>query len=333
MYSYYNSLKSNMESRWLVWAADTWLYMTTAAINIEQVSKSPSVSNYRRELPYLYRHGQGGRCIIDYDDIGSNILWEPYEFYLTLSNQSTQNQVLIADISGQRFSYIADAQQMNGLDFIATTIASQSDCRLVTDKCHWNGIYSNYSCSALFDSNATSRTSIQSSTVDSYINLATSNMNSVTLGYFATPDWTTPLNKTSYISNPFFTIAMVEIGAAAPNAGGVGLGSEQVTVEQGKSGYDLFFFGCETKLFNLIYTSVGGLIVSANITVINNLKLIFALIKAEQDEFCNTQIANSVYLAWFKNRSAITDTFADQYNACLLAPAASVTNAIPNIAQ
>ncbi|MCJ1296197.1 hypothetical protein MMC34_007763 [Xylographa carneopallida] len=133
------------------------------------------------------------------------------------------------------------------------------------------------------------------------------------------------------VSNPFFTIALVVI--ASTEQGGEGLVNQTQDIQEGEGGPKQFFLGCETTFFNFTYTSVGGSILSVNTTLINNPLLISALLEAEQDGYCDTQMVSGAFSAWFQNGSRIADTFAEQYDATFLAPAASVINSFPTIAQ
>ncbi|MCJ1378106.1 hypothetical protein MMC17_001202 [Xylographa soralifera] len=320
---------------WLIAASDTWLHVTTIAVNIDQISSASfTLLNYSRALPFNCGHGVTATCTIDVIETVGPYLVNGYEVYRTLGNQSTINQILSTTVNDQRFSYIADPNQAENIDFIATTIASQSNCNLITDKCVNDTGGSSFNCSTLFNSQ-THFPARSDGGGTGYTSSVSSNMNTVYLGYFANSSWTIPLNYTpglQNISNPFYTIALAQIDST--EQGGEGLINQTQSMEDGGEGaFKQFFLGCETSFFNFTYTSVGGTIVSANTTLINNPLLVSALIEVEQSGYCDAQIVSGAFFAWFQNGSQITDIFAEQYDTTFLAPAASVINSVPTIAQ
>ena len=105
-----------------VWAADTWLHVTTSAATLSRgVTNTSQYSSYSRIL----------NCF-DHDDntcsTGSDGLIEVTEAFLTLNNLSSQHAVSTVQIDGESYAYLTDSNLARGVDYSASTYAVTTQC-------------------------------------------------------------------------------------------------------------------------------------------------------------------------------------------------------------
>ena len=303
-------LKADFENfRILVLASDTWFHVTTKPANIETVATFES-PNQR------YVGGLPARCGIDslnsscttettgWNNWNLTPLLNPLEVYQVLNNQSVVNQVLSTSVTGQRLSYIAPSNPTQGLDFRTTTLASQSECTLITTDClNPDTTDSDYFyCSSTFNSN---------NTLENYDGL-----NSLSYEFFADRNGSIELGfDNSTAPNPFYTFFNVVIGSAKLNVST--FGGELIPINPGS---DQYFLRCETKFLNFTYTTASGaLLDDANATPLDNPFLVNSLILPNFNGYFGNQLVDAGLVSSLQNNSfGVTKAFAEAYDLTFL---------------
>ena len=262
-----------------------------------------------------------GNCTYTLSKTGAN-LKNPLELYEVLGNQSVSNQVQKAYMDSQRLSFLAPTSVANGLDYKTTSIAVRSNCSLATEACQATASTSGYyNCSTLFNSQLMQNSSGASTKSDG---------NNVYLGYFGNSNWTVSID--SQPSNPFYTLAQVAI-ESTKSGGDVFQGQTAQIVTTDIAGYK-YYMSCETQLLNMSYSVVNGSMKVDNTALLTDPVLIDGLVGTTTLGYTDSQILNGAFLAWFQQTvSQATETFAAQYDATFLAAAASVIEAVPDVAE
>ena len=313
----------------LVLATDTWFHVTTKSISFDQttLARTPS-QTYGRSLP-AYCGLAGEECTST--SAGSKVLDLNHrlEVYQVLSNQSAVNRVVQTDITGERLSYLAPSNPAEGLDFRTTTLASQSNCSLVTSNCA--AVSSDpeeltgdgFNCTAGFNANLTNTVNV------------TVNNDETVYGFLVNGNGSDGLydNFTTYsiASNPFSSLFQVTLNSPAPDTEAFAGG--QIVVNT-TSGQVYYFLTCSTTLMNFTYTMTNGTLTDGQATPLNNTVLIYNIMQPNILGDCGAQLISSSLISLLQSTTkAVTETFADAYDATFLAPILSASDTVLNLAE
>ncbi|KAJ9644838.1 hypothetical protein H2204_001300 [Knufia peltigerae] len=121
-------------------AVDTWLHLVIEAINIEIVEPQTPIMGLGRGLPdgpcstQLSADFDAGDCIIS--DHGDVFLVGANEAARVMSNTSSNNAVYDVFIDGMHMAYLGPADNPDGLDYRAESLAMHTTCAQIGRECH-----------------------------------------------------------------------------------------------------------------------------------------------------------------------------------------------------
>ena len=303
--------------------------MTTKSVAFDQIAlaRTPS-QTYGRSLP-AYCGSDGKDCTSISAGSKAPDLINRLEVYQVLGNQSTINRVAQTNITGQRLSYLAPANPAVGLDYRSTTLASQSNCSLVTSNCATvirdpaDLTGDDFNCTSGFNASNTNTVNV------------TANNDEILYGFLVNRNGTgglfDDLSSHDIASNPFSTFFQVTLNSPAPDTGAFDGGQIAVNASFGLVYY---YLTCSTLLSNFTYIMTNGTLTDGQATPLDNRVLIYNIMQPNTFGDCGAQLISSSLISLLQSTAAaVTDSFAQAYDTTFLAPILSASEAVLNIAE
>ncbi|KAF3932207.1 hypothetical protein ABW20_dc0109670 [Dactylellina cionopaga] len=316
---------------YLIWAADTWLHVTTTTVLLEEtVPSTSSVSSFGRQL--------SAACSTPAASIFSSCNINPgasaiflvggSESLKVISNQSSESRIFTAGLSEGIFSFVTGETLLPSIDFSATTFASNVSCIPISRRCGLEpafGASTPFNCSDAFSGDVTSLSSTSS------LSLA---QRGIIADFFYDSQLTQEISLSYNASNPSY-FALATIINQNDNSGGAGgdLSADPeivVPVHGGNS----FVLSCQVELYEMQYTYSNGSVTRASLSPANNSVASLFLAPFLATNFGDPFIENAILVAGISNTSQqVADKFALSFSRSILAATAGVLEPQINIQE
>jgi hypothetical protein len=316
-------------SRYLIWAADTWLHVTTTTILFNQITPSTSLNSFGRQLP--------APCTPQVSRIfdSCNINAAATAIFLTggsegiqiLSNTSRTNQISYTALGGVQYSYITDKASRPDQDFVASTFASHVSCTPISTECNLIAAYgasTPFKCSDAFAGDLTLENANDTSPLQ----------RGMIKDFFFDQQLTQEITSFNISSNPFYMAigTIVNQNDNSGNAGGNLLDDPEII--NPVHGGTAFILRCEVDIYEMQYVSINGTTQSALFSPANSTVASLFLAPFIETNFGDMYLENGLNVAGISNTSQqIADKFALAFSQVVLGSTAGIFISRRNIEE